>query len=33
VEYARATELERLGGAILDLRPRDWQILAAAKAA
>jgi hypothetical protein len=32
VEYTRATELERLGGAILDLSPRDWQVLTAAKA-
>jgi hypothetical protein len=27
VEYMRATELERLGGQILDLSPRDWQVL------
>jgi hypothetical protein len=33
VAYARATELERLGGEILDLSPRDWQALTAAKAA
>src|SRR5262245_57503208 len=32
VEYTRAIELERLGGAILDLSPRDWQVLTAAKA-
>jgi hypothetical protein len=32
VDYTRATQLERLGGAILDLSPWDWQALTAAKA-
>jgi hypothetical protein len=27
VDYERATALERLGGQILDLSPRDWQVL------
>jgi hypothetical protein len=33
VDYERATTLERLGGQLLDLSPRDWQVLAAGKAA
>jgi hypothetical protein len=33
VDYERATALERLGGQLLDLSPRDWQVLAAGKAA
>jgi hypothetical protein len=33
VDYERATALERVGGHVLDLNPRDWQVLAAAKTA
>jgi hypothetical protein len=33
VDYEQATALERLGGQLLDLSPRDWQVLAAGKAA
>jgi hypothetical protein len=29
--YDRATELEALGGAVVDLSPRDWQLIATAK--
>lgn len=32
-DYDRATELERLGGAVLELGPRDWSVIAEAKAA
>jgi hypothetical protein len=28
VDYERATALERVGGHVLDLSPRDWQVLA-----
>lgn len=33
VDYDRATELERLGGVVLELGPRDWSVIAEAKAA
>jgi hypothetical protein len=29
--YDRATELEALGGAVVDLSPKDWQLIATAK--